>query len=61
MAFGGDFHNVEGTFGHLLMAREILSRVLTEKVRTGYFSEEEAKTAAKRILYDNAMELYRLK
>ena len=61
MAFGGNFHNVEGTFGHSLFAREIITKVLTEKVRTGYFTEEEAKNVAKRILYDNAAELYRLK
>jgi hypothetical protein len=60
MAFGGDYHNVEGTFGHSLMARAIISKVLIEKVRTGYFNEEEARAIVKRMLFDNAVELYRL-
>ncbi len=61
MAFGGDYHNVENTFGHSLMARAIVSKVLIEKVRIGYFSEDEAKNIAKKILYDNAVELFNLK
>ncbi len=59
-AFGGDYHNVENTFGHALMARAIVAKVLIEKVRTAYLTEAEAIDVARRILRDNAIELYGL-
>ena len=61
MAFRGDYHNVENTFGKSFMARTIVSKVLLEKVKTGYFTEREAKGMAKRMLYDNGMVLNKLK
>ncbi len=61
MAFGGDYHNVENTFGHSLMARMVVSKVLIEKVKTGYLTEEEAKQIAERLLYKNALELFQIK
>jgi hypothetical protein len=61
MAFGGDYHNVENVYGHLLFAKEIIGNVLTEKVRDGYFSEEEAMKIATMILHDNAVNLFGLK
>ena len=61
MAFGGDYHNVENVYGHLLFAREIIGNVLVEKVRNGYFSEEEAIKIATMILHDNAVNLFGLK
>lgn len=61
MAFGGDYHNVENVYGHLLFAKEIITGVLTEKVRDQYFSEEEALKIASMILHDNAVDLFQLK
>ncbi len=60
MAFGGDFHNVEGAYAHSLMAREVVANVLIEKVRTGYMTEAEAKAVAQKILYQNAKDLFGL-
>ena len=61
MAFGGDYHNAENVYGHLLFAREIVTRVLTEKVREHYFSEEEAIKIASMIFHDNAVRVFGLK
>jgi len=60
MAFGGDFENVENIYGHSLMAREVVSKVLIDKVRTGYLTEKEAIEIADKILYRNAADLFRL-
>jgi len=61
MAFGGDYENVENIYGHLLFAREIITKVLSAKVRDGYFSEKEALKIAQMILHDNAVNLFHLK
>lgn len=60
MAFGGDYHNIENVYGHLLFAKEIVANVLIEKVKDGYFSEEEAMKFARMMLHDNAVELFKL-
>ncbi len=61
LAFGGDFIVPEGAYGHSVMARRVVSRVLTEKAADGDLTEEEAATLARRILRENAATLYRLK
>ncbi len=60
MAFGGDFRNVENIFGHLLFAKQIISKVLIDKVRDGYFTENEAIKIAQMILHDNAIRILKL-
>ena len=60
MAFGGDFRNVENIYGHLLFAKQVVTKVLTEKVRDGYFTESEALKIALMILHDNAIRILRL-
>ncbi len=60
MAFGGDYNNIENVYGHLLFAKQIITRVLTVKVKDGYISESEAKKIAWMILHDNAIKLYKL-
>ena len=60
MAFGGDFRNVENIYGHLLFAKQVVTKVLTEKVRDGYFSESEALKIAQMILHDNAVRILKL-
>ncbi len=59
-AFGGDYAFVEGAYSHSVLARENVAQVLAEKVDNGYFSLEEAKSIANRILRDNANEFFKL-
>ena len=62
MAFGGDMGStVELVYGHSVMARGIVAEVLTKMVKEGYFSEEEAVSVAKKVLRENALELYSIK
>ena len=61
MAFGGDYLVVELAYAHSVFAREIVTKVLTEKVKTGYFSEEDAKYIALQILRNNALEIFKIK
>lgn len=61
MAFGGDFLHVEGIHSHLLLAKQIVSNVLIDKVRDGYFSEDEAIKVAQMLLHDNAIRILGLK
>jgi len=60
MGFGGDYLFVEGTYGHSVIARQVVAETLAEKVEAGYLSLEEARYIARRILRDNAIELFRL-
>jgi hypothetical protein len=60
MAFGGDYHNVENIYGHAVIARQVISDVLIEKVGTGYISEVEAKNIANMIMRENALSFYRM-
>ena len=60
MAFGGDFKNVEGVYGHQLIARQVIANVLIEKVQGGYLSESEAMRIAQWILHDNAINVLSL-
>lgn len=59
MGFGGDYQCVDLVYAHLLQAKQIISKVLAEKVGDGHFTEEEAKLYARMILHDNAMRLYK--
>ncbi len=60
-AFGGDFIIPEGSYGHSVMARRVVSRVLREKVEDGYLTEEEGFRLGQQMLRDNPAALYRLK
>lgn len=57
-AFGGDYIFIEGSYGHSVMARQNIERVLAEKIAEGWFGADEATEFARAILYDNALELY---
>lgn len=61
MGFGGDFQYVEGTYAHLLLAKQVISNVLVAKVRNGYFTEDEAIKIVQMILHDNAVRIFNLK
>jgi len=58
--FGGDYLIVEKVYGHLKMARQNIARVLAEKVQEGSFSRAEASLVARRLMFDNPNEFYRL-
>jgi hypothetical protein len=58
--FGGDYAIVEKVYGHLVLARQNIARVLAGKVVEGAFSRAEASTVARRLMRDNAAEFYRL-
>ena len=61
MAFGGDAMVPENIYSELLVAKKIISTVLSNKVRDGYITEKEAMIIAKMILRDNAVKLYNLR
>lgn len=60
LGFGGDWIIVEGAYGHSRIARQVVARVLAEKVEDGYVSACEALEFGRRILRDNAKELFGL-
>jgi len=51
-AFGGDYIFVEGAYGHSVMARENVTRVLCKKIEEGYFTEEQALVCARWVMHD---------
>lgn len=62
MAFGGDYAlPVEKVYGHLVMAREDIARVLANRVAEGRMSEAQALALAHRWFWENPKELYGLK
>jgi predicted TIM-barrel fold metal-dependent hydrolase len=59
-AFGGDYIFVEGTYAHSRLARGNVATVLTEKVESGYLTEDEAVQLARQLLRENAIRFFRL-
>jgi len=65
IAFGGDYGSpwgvpVEKVFGHLVMAREAIARVLARRIEEGQMTETQAVDLARQWFWDNPKELYRL-
>lgn len=60
MAYGGDSITVEMAYGHSHMARQVVTRVLSEKVADGYMKETEAIVLARRMLRGNPAALFKL-
>jgi predicted TIM-barrel fold metal-dependent hydrolase len=58
LGFGGDYILAEGVYGHQVIARQNIARVLTEKVNEDYFSQTEAIALAEKLLRDNAKNLF---
>ena len=56
--FGGDYHFIEGVYGHSKIARENIERVLVEKVEEGSFTEEQTYRLAQKLLRENANEFF---
>jgi predicted TIM-barrel fold metal-dependent hydrolase len=59
--FGGDFIFIEGSYGHAVMAKDGIARVLAEKVGEGSITEARARQLARWILRDNAIQWFDLK
>ncbi|MDQ1255454.1 MAG: Amidohydrolase family protein [Candidatus Hydrogenedentes bacterium] len=61
LAFGGDYGlPVEKVYGHLVMAREDIARVLARRIEDNEMTESQALALAKQWFWDNPVELYRL-
>ena len=60
LGFGGDYEVPEGAYAHAMLCREVVAKVLADKVSAGYWSEEEALGFARAILRENAIRTFRL-
>ncbi len=62
LAFGGDYgaRVIELVYGHLVMARENIAKVLSRRIKNGSIKEDKAIDLAKQWFWDNPVELYRL-
>ena len=56
--FGGDYRYPELSYAHARMARRNIAQVLSEKVESGYCSEDEALEIGKMLLHDNPARLF---
>jgi hypothetical protein len=60
LAFGGDYNEPEGSYAHAMLCREVVARVLSAKVKAGYWTEAEAVAFARAVLRDNANRTFKL-
>ncbi len=60
LGFGGDYSIPEGSYAHAMLCREVVSRVLADKVLAGYWSESEALASARAILHENPIVTFNL-
>lgn len=60
MMLGGDNWHVDETYGAIQSARRYIAEVLQEKIDQTQFPLAIAQRLAKRILYDNAVEFFKL-
>jgi len=58
VTWGGDCWTIPESYAHSLAARQVVKKVLSEKVAAGYLTEDRARRWAERILNVNAQELY---
>ncbi len=56
--FGGDYISVETIVGHARLAREGITRVLSDLVNEGYFSESDTLEMGQRLMRGNALEMF---
>ena len=59
-AFGGDCVLVEGSYAHSVMARDIVSKMLVERIESGDLTEPQAEVVANKILRENPYNFFRL-
>jgi hypothetical protein len=58
--FGGDYCFIEGICGHLIMARENIAMALSNKVDKGYMTIDESIDIARKLLYENAKNFFKV-
>jgi len=58
LAFGGDYQVPEGAYAHAMLCREVVARVLADKVVAGYWREAEALGFARAVLRENAIKVF---
>jgi predicted TIM-barrel fold metal-dependent hydrolase len=60
LGFGGDYQVPEGVYAHAMLCREVVAKVLADKVAAGYWSEAEALAFARAILRENPLRVFKL-
>jgi predicted TIM-barrel fold metal-dependent hydrolase len=60
LGFGGDYQVAEGAYAHAMLCREVVSKVLADKVAAGYWTEAEALAYARGLLRENAIRAFGL-
>ncbi len=60
-AFGGDCENLEGTYGALLLIKDILADVLVDFIEAKKFSFSDAVDIGNKMLYENPKRIFNLK
>ena len=50
----------EGAYAHAMLCREVVARVLADKVTDGYWTEADALAFARAILRENAIRVFQL-
>ncbi len=61
IAFGGDYRiAVEKVYGHLVMVKEVVARVLGKRIQAGLMDQPDAIRVTKLWFHDNAMDIYGL-
>jgi hypothetical protein len=60
MIWGGDTRCPEASYASLLMVKDVLAEVLTEKVESGYFGEAVAVDVAWKLFRENAKSFYNI-
>jgi hypothetical protein len=60
LGFGGDYLVPEGAYAHAMLCREVVAKVLADKVADGYWTEAEAIAFARAILRENAIRTFKL-
>ncbi len=61
IGFGGDYNiPVEKVFGHITMAREDIACVFAARIERGQMNEDQAIGLARKWLWDNPKDLYKL-
>jgi hypothetical protein len=59
-AWGGDQSLIEHSYASLLLAKDLITDVLVDKINSGFFNFNLALSVMKKILYENQVKLYRL-
>ena len=61
IAFGADYRlSIEKTYGHLIMAKEVVAKALGKRIRAEEMDMQDALHIAKMWFHDNAVRIYGL-